>query len=135
MSDPSIIYVVDDDPAVLHSTRFLFESEGHRVETFANGLDLLAAYPLSRPSCVLIDHMMPGMDGLEVASRLRRLDARVPVVLVTGHPDPRIRIAASGAGVPLIEKPFAFEAFRTTLPFGTDARKPFARPRPPQGEP
>lgn len=128
MSDPSIIYVVDDDPAVLHSTRFLFESQGHRVETFASGRDLLAAYPVPRPSCVLIDHIMPGMDGLEVASRLRGLDARVPVVLVTGHPDPRIRIAAWGAGVPLIEKPFAYEVFRTTLPIGADAREPFARP-------
>lgn len=116
MSEPSIIYVVDDDAAVLHSTRFLLESDGHCVETFVNGRDLLAAYPSPRPSCVLIDHVMPGMDGLEVLSRLRDLDARVPAVLITGHPDPRIRLAASGIGVPLIEKPLAFEIFQAMLP-------------------
>lgn len=124
MSEPSIIYVVDDDAAVLHSTRFLLESEGHRVETFANGHALLAAYPGPRPSCVLIDHVMPGMDGLEVLNRLRDLDARVPAVLITGHPDPRIRLAASCAGVPLIEKPLAFAFFRTMLPLGAVAREP-----------
>ncbi len=107
MPPPSIIYVVDDDAAVLHSTRFLLESEGHRVETFADGPQLLAAIPGTlpatspgpRPACVHIDHIMPGMDGLEVLSRLRDLDARVPVVLITGHPDPRIRIAAAGARI------------------------------------
>lgn len=127
MSQPSIIYVVDDDAAVLHSTRFLLESDGHRVETFANGPQLLAAYPGPRPSCVLIDHIMPGMDGLEVLTRLRDLDARVPGVLITGHPDPRIRSAALGAGVPLIEKPLAFEAFRAMLPVTTDARASLRR--------
>lgn len=104
------IYVVDDDPAVLHSTRFLFESEGHRVETFASGFELLSVFPGPCPLCVLLDHVMPGMDGLEVCRRLRDLDARVPVILITGHPNPRIRIRAREAGVPLVDKPLAFEA-------------------------
>ncbi|WP_442919056.1 hypothetical protein [Methylobacterium sp. XJLW] len=48
---PDLIYVVDDDAAVLHSTRFLLESEGLRVETFADGPELLAAFPgRARPS-------------------------------------------------------------------------------------
>ncbi len=62
------------------------------------------------PLCVLLDHVMPGMDGLEVCRRLRDLDARVPVILITGHPNPRIRIRAREAGVPLVDKPLAFEA-------------------------
>ncbi|SEI05694.1 Response regulator receiver domain-containing protein [Methylobacterium sp. 275MFSha3.1] len=106
----SLIYVVDDDPAVLHSTRFLIECEGHRVETFADGHDLLAAFPGPRPAFVLLDHVMPGMDGLEVLGHLRELDAHVPVVLITGHPDPGIRARARAAGVPLVDKPLVFDA-------------------------
>ncbi|MBP1179914.1 response regulator transcription factor [Methylobacterium sp. PvR107] len=110
-SDPSnLIYIVDDDAAVLHSTRFLLESEGHEVETFVSGSELLAAFPGPHPDLVLIDHVMARMDGLEVFARLRDLDARVPVVLITGHPDPGIRSRARAAGVPLVEKPLAFDA-------------------------
>ncbi|KMO41733.1 histidine kinase [Methylobacterium tarhaniae] len=118
MVSASPIYVVDDDPAVLHSTRFLFESEGHRVETFASGPELLSAFPGPCPLCVLLDHVMPGMDGLEVCRRLRDVDARIPVILITGHPNPRIRIRAREAGVPVIDKPLAFEALAGLLAAG-----------------
>ncbi len=48
----NLIYVVDDDPAVLHSTGFLLEGEGRAVKTFAGGAELLAAFPgPPRPSC------------------------------------------------------------------------------------
>ncbi|MCF4129879.1 response regulator transcription factor [Methylobacterium sp. SyP6R] len=120
----SPIYVVDDDPAILHSTRFLFECEGHRVETFASGPELLSAFPGPCPLCVLLDQVMPGMDGLEVCRRLRLLDAAVPVILITGHPDPRIRARARDAGVPLIDKPLAFEAFVGLLAAGRIAPDP-----------
>ncbi|MDP4003324.1 response regulator transcription factor [Methylobacterium sp. NEAU K] len=118
-ANPPTIYVVDDDPAVLHSTRFLLESEGHAVETFAGGQELLAAFPGPSPWCVLLDHVMPGMDGLEVFKRLRDLDDRVPVVLITGHPDPTICRRARAAGVPLVEKPLVFEALLNLLGAGT----------------
>ncbi|GJD77401.1 response regulator [Methylobacterium gregans] len=106
----SLIYVVDDDPAVLHSTRFLIECEGHRVETFSDGSELLAAFPGPQPAFVLLDQVMAGMDGLEVFGRLRKLDAHVPVVLITGHPDPGIRTRARAAGIPLVDKPLVFDA-------------------------
>ncbi|GJD87214.1 response regulator transcription factor [Methylobacterium hispanicum] len=118
----NLIYVVDDDPAVLHSTRFLLEGEGHRVETFSGGPELLAAFPGPSPACVLLDHVLEGMDGLEVVTRLRGLDAGVPVVLITGHPDPGIRTRAHSAGVPLVEKPFALEALLSLLVAGAAGR-------------
>jgi len=106
----NLISPVDDDPAVLHSTRFVLESEGHREETFADGAEWPAAFPGATPDFVLIDHVMPGMDGLGVFGRLRDLPPRVPVVLITGHPDPGIRTRARAAGIPLFEKPLAFDA-------------------------
>lgn len=122
-TDPrSLIYVVDDDPAVLHSTRFLLESEGHHVETFAGGRELLAAFPGPSPAFVLLDQVMADMDGLEVFARLRDLDRGVPVVLITGHPDPGIRARASAAGVPLVEKPLAWDVLLDVLADGGSGR-------------
>jgi CheY-like chemotaxis protein len=72
-SQASTIYIVDDDPAVLHSTRFLLESEGHPVAAFASGQELLAAFPGPSPALVLLDHLMPDIDGLEVWRRLARI--------------------------------------------------------------
>ena len=120
-----LIYVVDDDPAVLHSTRFLIECEGHRVETFADGSELLAAFPGPRPALVLLDQVMAGMDGLEVFGRLRTLDADVPVVLMTGHPDPAIRTRARAVGIPLIDKPLAFDALLSLLADQTNGTSAF----------
>lgn len=124
MVSASPIYVVDDDPAVLHSTRFLFESEGHRVETFASGSELLSVFPGPCPLCVLLDHVMPGMDGLEVCRRLRDIDASVPVILITGHPNPGIRSRAREARVPVVDKPLAFEALVDLLAAGRAASGP-----------
>ncbi|MBE7196528.1 MAG: response regulator [Parafilimonas terrae] len=121
-ASPRLVYVVDDDPAVLHSTRFLIEGEGHAVETFTDGSGLLAAFPGPRPALILLDHVMKGMDGLEVFDRLRKLDAKVPVVLVTGHPDPGIRARARDAGLPLVEKPLVFDALLDLL--AREARDP-----------
>lgn len=140
----SLIYVVDDDPAILHSTRFLIECEGHRVETFANGSELLAAFPGPRPACVLLDQVMAGMEGLEVFGRLRTLDPHVPVVLITGHPNPGIRTRARAAGIPLIDKPLEFDALLCLLadeaaelsafePYGGARKAPTAVPRPSGG--
>lgn len=114
-TETNIIYVVDDDPDVLHSTRFLLECEGRAVETFQDGPTLLSAFPGPRPAFVLLDHVMPGMDGLEVAARMRDLDIRVPTVLMTGHPNPAIRRRARAAGIPVVDKPLAFEALQGML--------------------
>ena len=117
-SDPSNIFVVDDDPAILHSMRFLLESEGHRVEAFASGDAVLQAFPGPSPAFVILDQVMPGMDGLEVFRRLRASGLATPAVLMTGHPDPGIRARARDAGLPLIEKPLALDAFMTMLAAG-----------------
>ncbi|CAO4178880.1 response regulator transcription factor [Methylorubrum aminovorans] len=109
LSLPSLIYVVDDDPAVLHSTCFLLESAGHRAAAFPSGEALLTAFPGPSPAFVLLDQVMPGMDGIEVFGRLRDLDARVPVILITGHPNPSIRTRARAVGIALVEKPLALE--------------------------
>lgn len=91
------VYVVDDDAAVLGSLRFLFETEGFRVKTFAAGEDLLAAPPPQPEDCLLIDYKLGGVDGLELARRLRALAITTPVVLFTIQEG--LEKKASAAGV------------------------------------
>ena len=64
---------------------------------------------------MVLDYVMPGMDGLEVFARLRELAVHAPAVLITGHPDPRIRSRAREVGLPLVEKPITFDTFMVTL--------------------
>lgn len=104
------ILVVDDDPAALTSLRFLLESEGYDVVTFRNGPELLAALPGRDADCIIIDYKMPVLDGLDVFHRLRGLQVRTPVVMITGHPDPTMRRKADEAGLLLIDKPLSQDA-------------------------
>ncbi|GJE04206.1 response regulator transcription factor [Methylobacterium isbiliense] len=125
------IYIADDDPAGLSALQFLLESEGYTVAAFRSGAALLSAFPGPVPSCVVLDCVMPGLNGLEVARHLRDLGINAPVVLTTGHPSPAIRGRARAAGLPLIEKPLsqdllaAIEAARTGAgPAPGEARSP-----------
>src|SRR5436305_14598512 len=94
-----LIYVVDDDHDVLSSLRFLLEAEGFDVRTFRSGSALLWSSARHEADCLVVDYKMAGIDGLELASRLRALDVVTPIVLITGYPDANIRAKASSAGV------------------------------------
>ena len=103
------ILVVDDDPSVRALLRDLLESEGHEVRTVHDGYAALRALSSARPDCVVLDVMMPGMDGHEVLARLRALDggASLPVVMLTAAADDAHawRAWSGGAGF-LLGKPF-----------------------------
>ena len=96
--------VVDDDPAILDSLKFLLELSGLEVATYASAAAFLGnAGPL--PSCVILDQHMPQMTGLELAVRLRRQDAHLPVLLITGSSSPAIVARAAQLGIQVLEKP------------------------------
>jgi two-component system response regulator FixJ len=95
----SMIYVVDDDYDVLTSLRFLLETEGFDVRTFRSGSALLGSSAWRDADCLIVDYKMAGIDGLELAQRLRRLDVSTPIVMITGYPDENIASKASSAGV------------------------------------
>ncbi|WP_027528929.1 response regulator [Bradyrhizobium sp. WSM3983] len=94
-----IVYVVDDDDAVLGSLRFLLETDGFAVRTFRNATALLNATGLPGADCYVIDYKMPGINGIELAGRLRQSDRDTPVILITGYPDGNISARAVAAGV------------------------------------
>jgi FixJ family two-component response regulator len=93
-----LIAVVDDEEPVRNAFRRLFRSTGHDVETFPSGADFLESLADHEPDCLLLDLHMPGMDGLEVLTRLALAGDRIPVVIVTGHDQPETRSRALAAG-------------------------------------
>ena len=94
-----VIFVVDDDPGVLGSLRFLLETDGFDVETFRSGPALLNAVAAKGADCFVIDYKMPNIDGIDLASRLRSRDIAAPIILITGYPDDNIPAKAAVAGV------------------------------------
>ena len=93
------VYVVDDDPDVLGSLRFLLETDGFDVRTFRTGAAMLRALGPASVDCFVIDYKMPDMNGVDLVSRLRNRDIAVPVILITGYPDENISARAEAAGV------------------------------------
>lgn len=104
----NFVVVVDDDASVARSTSRLLRAAGIAVETFTSGTDLLARIHGKsdyRPSCVILDVCMPGMDGLEVQQQLAGL--ALPLIFITAHEVPEARDKALAAGaVGYLRKPF-----------------------------
>jgi len=102
-----IVYVVDDDEAVRDSLSLLFESEGLAAQTFASADAFLAGLDRGRSGCIVADVRMPGMSGVELLERLKTDRATLPIILITGHGDVPMAVAALKAGAAdFFEKPF-----------------------------
>jgi two-component system, OmpR family, response regulator MprA len=107
------ILVVDDERAVRESLRRALELEGYEIELAADGqeaLHHLEANGETQPDAVILDVLMPTMDGLEVCRRLRRTGNRVPVLMLTARDEIENRVAGLDAGADdYVTKPFALE--------------------------
>lgn len=104
------ILVIDDDPAVTSVLRRGLSYEGYTVAIAADGASGLATARETPPDLVVLDVMMPGLDGLEVLQRLRAADAALPVLMLTGKDAPadQVRGLETGADDYMV-KPFSFE--------------------------
>jgi FixJ family two-component response regulator len=101
-------YVVDDDEAIRTLWRWLMESQGIAVQTFATAGEFIAAYRQG-PGCLVLDLRLPGMSGLELQEYLRQRGIGIPVVFMSAHGDVRTAVSAIKSGaVDFIEKPFSY---------------------------
>lgn len=103
------ILIADDAPPVLDVLCEVLSQEGYEVHTATTGGEALRRFEAVRPELVVLDIVMPDMDGLVVLDSIRRLDERVPVVLITGltseglarkvADDPFVSFFQKGSGV------------------------------------
>ena len=79
------ILVVDDEAAIRDSMRMILEYEGYEFLGAPSGQDAIAAVERDGPDMVFLDIKMPGMDGLDVLSRIKAISEQLPVVMISGH--------------------------------------------------
>jgi two-component system response regulator MprA len=106
------ILVVDDERAVRESLRRALELEGYEIELAGDGNEALSTLGRDepQPDAVILDVLMPGLDGLEVCRRLRATGSRVPVLMLTARDEVENRVAGLDAGADdYVTKPFALE--------------------------
>jgi two-component system response regulator FixJ len=114
------VYVVDDEEAIRRSLRLMLTVEGYAVTLFDSGVSLIDAIEGLVPGSLLLDLRMPGKDGLEVQQEINARGIGLPTVVMTGHGDLSVAIAALRHGaVAFLEKPFtrlaAAEALATAF--------------------
>ena len=106
--DKRMIYLVDDDDAVRDSLAFLLESHGFDVSAFASVAEFEHAYAPDGKACLILDHHLPGISGLEFLASPEGVALHIPVIVITGGADPNISARARALGVSaFLEKPIA----------------------------
>jgi two-component system, OmpR family, response regulator MprA len=105
------ILVVDDERAVRESLRRALELEGYEIELAGDGSEALYRLESNEePDAMILDVLMPGVDGLEVCRRLRGAGSRLPVLMLTARTEVEDRVAGLDAGADdYVTKPFALE--------------------------
>ncbi|MBT9253697.1 MAG: response regulator transcription factor [Brockia lithotrophica] len=102
------ILVVDDEPSIVTLLKFNLEREGYRVLTGGEGREAIKIVERERPDLLLLDVMLPGLDGFEVLRRIRARDARLPVLLLTAKGEELDRVLGLELGADdYITKPFS----------------------------
>jgi two-component system, LuxR family, response regulator FixJ len=116
MSVQPVIHVVDDDSALRASLSFLLASAEYDVRTYESAPTLLACSETLAHGCIVTDIRMPGMNGLELTRELKRRGVIWPVIVLTGHAEVSLAVAAMKAGaVDFLEKPFQDEALLSAI--------------------
>jgi two-component system response regulator MprA len=105
------ILVVDDERAVRESLRRALELEGYEIELAGDGNEALYRLESSdEPDAMILDVLMPGVDGLEVCRRIRDTGSKLPVLMLTARTEVEDRVAGLDAGADdYVTKPFALE--------------------------
>ncbi len=107
---PVRVLVVDDDERIAAAVRRALIYEGYEVDVAADGANALAQARDALPDVVVLDWMLPGLDGVEVCRRLRAADESLPILMLTARDSTPDRVAGLDAGADdYLVKPFAYD--------------------------
>ena len=105
MTGPTV-FVIDDNPGVRKSLQALVEATGLAAETYASGREFLATYDARRAGCLVLDVRLRGESGLDLQDELRRRNATLPIIVMTGYADVPTSVRAfKGGAVDFLRKP------------------------------
>ena len=104
------VLIVDDEKSIVQSLSGLLSDEGYEVSTAVNGYDALAAIKSEAPDLVLLDIWMPGMDGIETLTEIKKYNPQIQVIIITGHGTIETAVKATKLGAfDLVEKPLSID--------------------------
>lgn len=105
--DP-IVYIIDDDQAMVESLSWVIESVGLRVKVYTRAHDFLDEYDPQQHGCLLLDVRMPGISGPELQNKLNNFGiANIPIIFISGHGDVPLAVRVMKAGaIDFLTKPF-----------------------------
>ncbi|MHC1744454.1 MAG: response regulator [Syntrophobacteraceae bacterium] len=110
------VLVIDDEKPTLAMFRLTLNAYGYEVLTAENGREGLEVFERERPPIVLTDIKMPGMDGIEVLRRIKQIDPKTEVIVITGHGDMDLAIKALNLdATDFINKPIQRQALEQAL--------------------
>src|ERR1043165_1412394 len=115
MTEPPTILLVDDEDAVQKLLTYPLEREGFRVVSARDGEEALVRFGEENPDLVVLDIMLPHLDGLEVCKRLRA-HSTVPIIMLTARDDELDKVVGLELGADdYITKPFSIREFRSRV--------------------
>lgn len=109
------VLVVDDDPQIRDLVSRIVLAEGHQAVGAPSAEAGLEQLPYHVFDVAILDHRLPGMEGMVLGEYLHRNNPQMEVVLMTGDPDPRLHRVAQAAGLVLLEKPFEVDEIERLL--------------------
>ena len=110
------VLVVDDDPGILEMLSEVISRKGFRVVAVSSGEQALQEVDKQHFDLVFLDLIMPEFDGAELFRRIRQIDKRIPVIIITGYPDGEVmRRAMEHGPFTILKKPFTGDDLLNTV--------------------
>ena len=128
--EPSTVFIVDDDPSIRESLRRLVSSLGHAARTCTSAETFLETLRPDVLGCIILDVLLPDLNGLEVQARLADLGVQLPIIFLTGSADIPMSVRAMKAGaMEFLTKPFRNEQLVEAIRVALDTNRTMQRRR------